>query len=248
MVVIDATQLFREDERSRFSHVPLFDSHGGVSRRMRRRANPSSLRDAPDGTIKCREPGCSLFLSSPKPGERFVECLRGHEFDVEAAELADLERPHRMAHIGISRTEQGKIAEQIVREYGDLGRFGKVSQWIAGSEPLDGLTDRKWGVEVKSINGPMAKNHAFTRCSSRSVERKNAEIVRLSLNGIVGVLVILDFDTSIATIYVRGIDRMMYFEKHTAELLAVVSFEHINPVAIARKQAKLDLVGDDIPF
>lgn len=252
MVVISPSRATSKEDRQlaeTFDNSPLFDKNTGRHRwSTRRRTNPHSLRDAPDGQIKCKHPGCNLFFPKEALAEDEVLCPAGHEFDRDAEEAAELKGNQERSHIGISRTDQGDIAELIVQELKFLGEFGQVSEWIAGSAPLDGLTDLGWGIEVKSINGPMAKNHAFTRCRKRSVERKNAEIKRRSLRGIVGVLVILDFDTSEAIIYLRGMDRMMYWERPQTAPFAVVDFEHLNPLVAAEKQAKLDLEGDDIPF
>jgi hypothetical protein len=123
---------------------------------------------------------------------------------------ADFESPGEWlaggkTRIGLTMDEQGEIGEKLIQGLGSLPGYGPILWWHPGSansgSPLDGAT-AQWGIEVKT-RGFDATHHRFD--PGRPVEReaKNREAGEMGLQGILGILVMLNFRTSMATIYVK---------------------------------------------
>lgn len=109
--------------------------------------------------------------------------------------------------IGITMTAQGQIGEQVVRDLSESNsaftqRYGKVQWWPeAYNSPLDGAT-QDWGLEVKSI-GADALHHRFIPGSAATKATKDQAAAQKGLKGVLGILVILNYRTSTADVYVK---------------------------------------------
>ncbi len=106
--------------------------------------------------------------------------------------------------IGLSMAEQAQIGENLIEEHG-LPGYGEIMWWHPGGatspSPLDGTT-KDWGVEVKTLSFD-AEHHRFIPGSTVDKASKNAAAAELHLKGVLGVLVLLNFRTSMASVYVK---------------------------------------------
>lgn len=134
---------------------------------------------------------------------------------------------------GQTLAEVGDIGEKIIEGMGEIPGYGHITWWHSGgaasNSPLDGATD-DWGIEVKTIN-VVAKNHRFIAGGTRKwkpegipyneIEAKEQAAQELGKRGILGVLVVLNYYTSTADVYVKPMELGKYghFFTHTAEKL-----------------------------
>lgn len=110
--------------------------------------------------------------------------------------------------IGLSLKDQSQIGEDLVQQLGEgegLPGYGKIT-WVhpGGSisqSPLDMATN-EWGVEVKTL-GYDAIHHRFVPGRPKEKNAKNVMASARGLKGILGVLVLLNYRSSKADIYVR---------------------------------------------
>jgi len=106
--------------------------------------------------------------------------------------------------IGLNMEEQGELGEKLIRDLGALPGYGPLTWWHEGGSgspsPLDGMT-KDWGIEVKTI-GYDARNHRFIVDKGERVS-KNGAANQAGLKGILGVLVLLNYRTSEANVYVK---------------------------------------------
>lgn len=110
--------------------------------------------------------------------------------------------------IGLSLKDQSQIGEDLVQQIGEgegLPGYGKIT-WVhpGGSisqSPLDMATN-EWGIEVKTI-GYDAIHHRFVPGRPKEKNDKNVMAAAKGLKGVLGVLVLLNYRTSKADIYVR---------------------------------------------
>jgi|GEM_PF-4591765 len=191
------------------------------------RINPDSVFDAPAGYRKCPIPTCSGLvelgnLDSP------ATCNGPEPHELDPDEEARIFMPTKsggFTHVGLTMTRQGQIAEQVVLDLKDLGEFGRVSWWSKQyNSPLDGATDCNWGIEVKSAS-TRTRHHSFNPGNARTRESKNKLARERGYRGIVGALVILNFELSTASIYLKGMQEVCYFAR-SGEPFAVVSFDN----------------------
>lgn len=107
--------------------------------------------------------------------------------------------------IGLNMEEQAQIGEDVVHGLGSLPGYGPIVWWHEGhagtNSPLDGAT-KEWGIEVKTI-GYDATHHRFVPGRGTEKEAKNLQAEEMGLKGILGVLVLLNYRTSEADIYVK---------------------------------------------
>jgi hypothetical protein len=107
--------------------------------------------------------------------------------------------------IGIKMTEQGQLGEDLVAHIGTLGEYGPITWWHEGgssaSSPLDGAT-KDWGIEVKTI-GYDAMHHRFIPGDEKEKGNKNDMAQQMGKQGVLGVLVLLDYRRSVADIYAK---------------------------------------------
>lgn len=105
-------------------------------------------------------------------------------------------------HVGLRMDEQGQIGERLIRSQGELPGYGPIVWWSDNyHSPLDGAT-KDWGIEVKTL-GYDAVHHRFIPGRPHEKEAKNKQAEEMGLKGILGVLVILNYRTSLADVYVR---------------------------------------------
>jgi hypothetical protein len=213
-------------------------------RKLRPRTNATSANHVPDGHIMCFDPTCGEVF--PVTDDSELVCPQGHVCDL-TEEFYRWFAPGGKTYSGLTPTRQGQIAEQVVQDLGDLGKYGVIDWWAdTYNSPLDGSTNRGWGIEVKSV-ASRATNHDFKPGNPADKARKNKMARERKLKGIVGVLVILNYEDSTAEIYVRGMRRVRYFEKEGAPFATAVPFE--NPLAsreLALAQAAL--AEAEMPF
>lgn len=210
----------------------------------RRRRNDDSCHNAPEGFYQCPSASCDLHIPASEFLNGEVTCSAGHFTDLKERELQELLSPGGIALVGVTNTQQGRIAEQVVWDIHDLGEFGVLDQWLSHdvdhNSTFDMVTSTGLPVEVRSVS-TRAANQAFALSAGKK-RRMNIEMRRRKARGQIGVLVILDFVTMTANIYLRFMERAIYFERPKKPFITQVPFT--NPYAeIDRTQ-----VPDDIPF
>lgn len=112
--------------------------------------------------------------------------------------------PGGATKIGLTLKEQAQIGEDLIEEHG-LPGYGPLLWWHQGgataNSPLDGTT-KEWGIEVKTL-GFDDTHHRFIPGSPDDKGAKNKQAEELNLKGILGVLVMLNYRTSMASVYVK---------------------------------------------
>ncbi|WP_028058362.1 hypothetical protein [Candidatus Solirubrobacter pratensis] len=104
--------------------------------------------------------------------------------------------------VGLSPTEQGRLAENIVKGLGEIPGYGPITWWSdIYNSPLDGGT-AEWGIEVKAV-AVDAKNHRFIAGRPSEKASKNETAAKMGYKGVLGILVMLDYRRSVADIYVK---------------------------------------------
>lgn len=123
---------------------------------------------------------------------------------------------------GISMDEQSQIGEDMVQALGEIPGYGKIAWWQKGpaagaTSALDGAT-LNWGIEVKTYNwaneDPRGKINSTARAAkARAISdpnlfakevndpKFNAILGQQKFQGLLGILVLLDFMTDLADIY-----------------------------------------------
>lgn len=175
---------------------------------------------AKSGYEKCYKPGCNFFLSPEAQQEvqdhhdaGYYTCPKCQTSWDTMAHLPwhgapeDYLEPFSAGggtRIGLSMTEQAQIGEDLIAEHA-LPGYGPIVWWHPGGanapSPLDGTT-KEWGVEVKTL-GFDAEHHRFIPGRPSEREAKNNSAAELGLKGILGVLVLLNYRTSMASVYVK---------------------------------------------
>lgn len=136
--------------------------------------------------------------------------LPWHGVDPEEAQYnADQDREQWHAgggtRIGLLMSDQAQIGENLVEQIGELPGYGAITWWHQGgataSSPLDGAT-KDWGIEVKTL-GYDATHHRFVPGRVQEKTDKNNMAQQMGKQGVLGVLVLLDYRRSVADIYVK---------------------------------------------
>ncbi len=113
--------------------------------------------------------------------------------------------PGGITRIGIPLQQQAQVGEDLVEQMKSLPGYGPILWWHPGgatsASPLDGAT-KEWGIEVKTL-GYDDIHHRFIPGSQKERSDKNDEATQLGLKGILGVMVLLNYRTSLADIYVK---------------------------------------------
>lgn len=108
--------------------------------------------------------------------------------------------------VGLPMGDVGQIAENIVRQMGEIPGYGPIVWWHSGTaesqSPLDGATP-EWGIEVKGIVYD-AVGHFWDPGRGDEVTAKNQAAAQMGLKGILGVAVILNFRNDLADVYVKA--------------------------------------------
>lgn len=193
----------------------LEDSHGA------RAQSPEEAEElAKSGYEKCYRPGCGFFLSPEAqtevqnhPDGGYYTCPKCKTSWDMMSHLPwhgapeDFLEPFSAGggtRIGLSMQEQAQIGEDLIHEHG-LPGYGPIIWWHPGGalakSPLDGTT-KEWGIEVKTLGFDDA-HHRFVPGSPTERTTKNNAAAEMGLKGILGVLVMLNYRTSKAQIYIK---------------------------------------------
>jgi hypothetical protein len=194
----------------------LLDNGHGV-----RAYSPEEAEElAKDGYEKCYKSGCNFFISPDAQQEIQTHQDAGYYTCPKCRSTYDT-MSHLPWHgapedylepfsagggtrIGLSMEEQAQIGENLIVEHG-LPGYGPIIWWHPGgpsaNSPLDGTT-KEWGIEVKTL-GFDAQNHRFVPGRVKERESKNNAAAELGLKGVLGVLVLLNYRTSMASVYVK---------------------------------------------
>lgn len=137
-------------------------------------------------------------------------------------------RPGGGTNAGISMEEQSSIGESLVRALGNIAGFGPIAWWHEGAaagsnSALDGATT-EWGIECKTYNWTNVRKRGII--NARDKVRKaqaindpqlfakevgdpklNEVLNKLQFKGLLGVLVLLDFETGTADIYGHAMEK-----------------------------------------
>ncbi len=207
------------------------------------------------GYDKCYKPGCNFYLS-PEAQSEIQNHPDGGYYTCPKCKTSWDTMSHLPWHgateddwapftsgggtrIGLSMQEQADIGENLIRDHG-LPGYGPILWWHPGGaiaqSPLDGTT-KDWGIEVKTLSFD-TEHHRFIpgRVSEKSA--KNNAAAEMGLKGVLGVLVLLNFRTSMASVYVKEMPLETW---HNAQGRA------INGVAAFRSNAGQKLL-EEIPF
>jgi hypothetical protein len=134
--------------------------------------------------------------------------------------------PGGTTRIGLSLQEQAQIGEDVIEHLGSLPGYGPIVWWHQGgateASPLDGAT-KEWGLEVKTI-GYDATHHRFIPGRTYEKEAKNKQAEEMGLKGILGILVLLNYRTSEADVYVKEMPLTPWQNSKGRELRGVASF------------------------
>lgn len=104
--------------------------------------------------------------------------------------------------IGLSLKDQGQIGEGLVESLGELPGYGPIT-WVSPTynSPLD-MAVKDWGIEVKTL-GYDAVHHRFIPGRPKEKIHKNEMAIAKGYKGVLGVLVLLNYRTSKADIFVK---------------------------------------------
>lgn len=235
---------------------------------------------AKSGYEKCYKPGCNFFLSPETqqevhdhPDAGYYTCPKCKTSWDTMSHLPwhgapeDYLEPFSAGggtRIGLSMEEQAQIGEDLIAQHG-LPGYGPIVWWHPGGSgahsPLDGTT-HEWGIEVKTL-GFDAEHHRFVPGRPRERELKNAAAAEMGLKGVLGVLVMLNYRTSMASVYVKEMPLGTWHNSQGQALQGVSTFrsnagqrllEEIpfrNPFLNPHNNAPhspQQLTGDDLPF
>lgn len=107
--------------------------------------------------------------------------------------------------IGLGMDVQAQIGEDLVRNLKEIPGYGPVVWFHEGAanvpSPLDAAT-KDWGVEIKTL-GYDAAHHRFVPGRPQEKADKNQMAESMNKQGVLGVLVLLDYRRSVADIYVQ---------------------------------------------
>jgi hypothetical protein len=210
---------------------------------------------AKDGYEKCYKPGCNFFISPEAqqevhdhPDAGYYTCPKCKSTYDTMSHLPWHGAPEDQleafsagggTRIGLSMEEQAQIGEDLIVEHG-LPGYGPIVWWHPGGSgamsPLDGTT-KEWGVEVKTLSFD-AENHRFIPGRTSEKEAKNSAAAQLGLKGVLGVLVLLNFRTSMASVYAKEMPLETWHNS---------TGRSINGVAAFRSNAGQRLL-EEIPF
>lgn len=207
------------------------------------------------GYQKCYKPGCNFYLSPEAqtevqnhPDAGYYTCPKCKTSWDTMSHLPWHGAPEEYlepfsagggTRIGLSMEEQAQIGEDLVREHG-LPGYGPIIWWHPGGSgsksPLDGTT-KDWGIEVKTLSFD-TEHHRFIPGATTDKASKNNAAAELHLQGVLGVLVLLNFRTSMASVYVKEMPLETW---HNAQ------GRPINGVAAFRSNAGQRLL-EQVPF
>jgi hypothetical protein len=169
--------------------------------------------------------------------------------------------PGGTTRIGLSLQEQAQIGEDLVEHLGSLPGYGPIVWWHQGgateTSPLDGAT-KEWGIEVKTI-GYDATHHRFIPGRPSEKDAKNKQAEEMRLKGVLGVLVLLNYRTSEADVYVKEMPITPWNNASGREFRGVASFRSQGSTHLLEKvkfnnpfmdplSGTPSVAEDDLPF
>lgn len=165
-------------------------------------------------------------------------------------------RPGGGTRIGLGMDVQGQIGEDLLESLGEIPGYGPIT-WVhsGGSttpSPLD-MATKDWGIEVKTL-GYDAAHHRFIPGRMQEKVDKNAMAAAMNKQGVLGVLVLLDYRRSVADIYVREFPLptgVKTFRSHQGEhLVKEVPFRNplMDPHDPSPKTEGFGQNNSDMPF
>jgi hypothetical protein len=162
--------------------------------------------------------------------------------------------------IGLSLKDQGQIGEDLVSNLPELPGYGPIV-WRSNSynSPLD-MATKDWGIEVKTL-GYDAIHHRFIPGRPQEKIDKNEMAVAKGYKGVLGVLVLLNYRTSKADIFVKeypvnlatGQGVGAFRSGSGQHLVAEVPFKNPfmrpeHPAPITNQASPVDVSSEAIPF
>lgn len=166
---------------------------------------------------------------------------------------------------GQTLADVGQIGENVVEAMGEIPGYGPITWWHHGgaavNSPIDGATDH-WAIEVKSVD-VTSLNHRFIAGGTRrwtpngpsynEIAQKEKAAEEMGKDGLLGVLVIVNFYTSTADVYVKSFpagSKFGHFYTHTAEKLVAKGVPFRNPLLDPHDPAPHPVtpVESDMPF
>lgn len=109
----------------------------------------------------------------------------------------------------IDPDEQDELGREIVAQLGELPYYGPIVWWNNtedGPKSIDGAT-REWAIDICSADllDPYQQRYDPSKGSHypRDTKTKDAIVSQMNLKGILGLLVVLDYRNSLASIYGR---------------------------------------------
>lgn len=196
---------------------------------------------AKSGYEKCYKPGCNFFMSpeaqteiQEHPDQGYYTCPKCQtSWDTMSSSPwhgapEDYLEPFSAGggtRIGLPMDEQAQIGETLIQQHG-LPGYGPIIWWhegpAAANSPLDGAT-KDWGIEVKTLSFDV-EHHRFVPGTTRYKELKNNQAAEMGLKGVLGVLVLLNFRTSMATVYVKEMPLETWHNSKGKPLNGVATF------------------------
>ena len=212
------------------------------SRDNHQRINHRSVYDTPEGFYKCPIPTCSGLVRQEIDQGKIVACdgPERHELDYDTECRSFMPtKAGGFTHAGLTMAQQGELAEEIVASLGGLGPYGRLTLFEQYHCPLDGYTDTNLGAEIKSCSN-RCRNQAFNPGHAATKQRKDRFARERGYRGILGILVVINFETSTADIYIVEMRKIHCFYPTRAPYAVGVPFK--NPCLSAAKEP------EPIPF
>lgn len=210
------------------------------------------------GYEKCRNQLCP-FMISPKI---LYEAEEDPLFTCPWCSLAyDLRKapgkPGGMTNSGLDLGTFAQIGEDVVEQLGELPGYGPILWMHKGgatsASHLDGAV-AEWGLEIKTINWASQNLRAIVSPKDRVTKNRAASdpkwfadvlgdeslaqvLPQLNFHGVLGVLVLLDFFSSMADVYVREMPLSSNIgpKKPHGELQGVIHFRHNVATLVAER-------------
>jgi hypothetical protein len=238
-----------------------------------------------EGFLKCRNPACWYYIA-PQEFEDMEDqdyyfscpvCKRTYPLmdanpftmhngvaignQYESPEAEGIANRNWETTVGLTMKELGDLGEDVVQNLKVIPGYGPITWWSPSyNNPIDGGT-KDHAIEVKTICIDI-KNHRFIPGGPDRKQAMIAKAQELGYSVILGVLVILDFRTSLADVYTmempvgpwvtqgnRQVQGPVAYRKHNGQQLAAeVGFP--NPFLMPQKEEPKTYAhtGDDIPF
>ena len=203
------------------------------------------------GWTKCHNQLCDWWIS-PEAVEQTVEagqqykcprCTLTYDLNTVVGQYPRKETsqfaPGGTTISGLSLAAQAQIGEDLIEKMGHVPGYGQIVWWHQGGatakSPLDGavedLNGGTWGIEVKAVNAD-AKNLRFIPGGPKYKQMKNNHAEREGWRGILGVLVMLNYRTSKADIYIREMPLEPWIAGNGKTVQGVAAFRHKDGIQV----------------